>query len=414
MRTVLTQPSFRNLWFGQSLSSVGDALVIVVIGLYVTELTGSAARVGLVLAAYAAPLVVFLLIGGVVADRLPRRAVMVAADLVRALLHGGLALLIVLDAVEIWHMVAIGILFGAAEAFFRPAYTGLLPQTVREDEIQAAQAITSVTRELSTILGPAIGTVLVFGLSAAAAFALDAVTFLVSVVFLLRVTPRIRGEAHVRTTVFEELRDGWREVRSRAWVWATISAFSVTLLVALAPYFTLGASIGDDRYGEAAVYGLVQVFFGAGTLAGSLLGIRWRPRRPMRTGMQWALLWPPTLIAFALGVPMIALCAITLAGGVGIGLFGVWWETALAERIPPHMLSRVSAYDWMGSLALIPLGYVLAGVVGEAIGAWQTLAIGGAISVVALALGLLPRSTRTLMRLDPAPAPAPAPELVRQ
>jgi MFS family permease len=405
MRAVLSQPAFRNLWAGQSLSSIGDAMVIVVLGLYVTESTGSASQVGLVLAAYAAPLVVFLLIGGVVADRLPRRAVMVATDLVRAVLHAGLALLIAFDAVAIWHMVVIGILFGAAEAFFRPAYTGLLPQTVHESEIQQAQAVTSASRETAIIAGPALGTALLFGVGASAAFALDALTFVASALFLLRVRPRSRGVPAERSTVVRELREGWEAVRARAWVWATILAFSVTLLAGLAPFFVLGASIAEEHYGDAAVYGWMQGFWGVGTLTGALLGVRWKPRRPMRTAMLWALLWPPCFAAFALGVPVAALFAVTLVSGVGIGLFGVWWETALAERIPPHLLSRVSAYDWMGSLALLPLGYVLAGAVGDWIGAPETLGIGAAISLVALALGLLPRATRTLPRFVPPAEP---------
>ncbi len=400
MRAVLSQPAFRNLWAGQSLSSIGDSMVIIVLGLYVTELTGSAAQVGIVLAAYSAPLVLFLLIGGVIADRLPRRGVMIATDLVRAGLHGLLALLIALDAVEVWHMVVIGVAFGAAEAFFRPAYTGLLPQTVAEEHIQQAQAVTSASREVSIILGPALGTALVFGVGASAAFAFDALSFVLSALFLWRVRPRARGEVGVRSTMVAELREGWDAVRSRAWVWATIAAFSVTLLVGLAPFFVLGATIAEEEYGDAAVYGVMQIAWGSGTLVGALLGVRWRPARPMRTAMLWSLAWPPCFAAFALAAPEPALFGVTVVSGVGIGLFGVWWETALAERIPPHLLSRVSAYDWMGSLALLPLGYVLAGAIGESIGAAETLGIGSAICVVALALALLPRETRALARLE--------------
>jgi hypothetical protein len=129
----------------------------------------------------------------------------------------------------------------------------------------------------------------------------------------------------------------------------------------------------------------------------------------MQAAMRWILVWPPSLIAFALGAPVVLMCAVTVLGGVAIGLFGVWWETALAERIPPQMLSRVSAYDWMGSLAFLPLGYLLAGVVGDAVGSAETLAIGGAISVVALAIGGLPRSTRTLARLPASVHGTPPP-----
>jgi len=409
MRAVLSQPAFRNLWAGQSLSGIGDALVIVVIGLYVTDLTGSSSEVGVVLAAYAGPLVLFLLVGGVVADRFPRRGVMIAADAVRFLLHGTLALLIALDAVRVWHMVVIGVLFGAAEAFFRPAATGLLPQTVPEDLIQEAQAVTAASRELAIVAGPALGTALLFGIGAEAAFTFDALTFVVSIAFLLRVVPRARGALHVRTTVVQELREGWSAVRERAWVWATILAFCVTLLAGLAPFFVLGAAIGKEQYGHGWVYGAVQAIWGCGTFAGALLGVRWRPRLPMRTAMLWTLPWPLCLTAFALGAPVSLLVTATAVAGFGIGCFGVWWETALAERIPPHLLSRVSAYDWMGSLALLPLGYVLAGLIGDSVGAPETLAAGSAISLVALALGLLPRETRRLRRLPRGEVPAPAP-----
>jgi hypothetical protein len=128
----------------------------------------------------------------------------------------------------------------------------------------------------------------------------------------------------------------------------------------------------------------------------------------MRAAMLWALPWPACFAAFALGAPLPALFGVTLVSGVGIGLFGVWWQTALAERIPPHLLSRVSSYDWMGSLALLPLGYVLAGAIGDGIGAAETLGIGAAVSLVALALGLLPRSTRTLPRFEPEAQPVVA------
>ncbi len=396
MRALLRQAPFRNLWAGQTLSSVGDAMIVVVIGLYLTQESGSSRDVGLVLAAYAAPLVLFLLVGGVLADRLPRRGLMIATDLVRAGLHGLLAVLILLDAVQLWHMLVIGVLFGAAEAFFRPAYTGLLPATVQEHEIQTAQAVTAASRETAIIAGPAIGTALVFGLGASAAFALDALTFVASVVFLLRVRPRRRGYDHVPASFLADLREGWVAVRERTWVWATICGFSVALLCGLAPFFTLGAAVSEAGYGTAAIFGIVQISWGAGTLAGSLVAVRWRPRRPMLTGILWTLPWPLTFAVFALAAPEVALFAGTAAGGFGVGMFGVWWETALAERIPPQLLSRVSAYDWMGSLALLPAGYVLAGLIGDAVGPQSTLLVGAGVALLALAAALLPRQTRTL------------------
>jgi MFS family permease len=411
--TVLRARDFRLLWLSQTASVLGDALVLVAIGLYVTQLTGDPGDVGLVLAAYSAPLVLFVLVGGVIADRLPRQTVMVISDLVRCVLHTVLALLIVTGTVRIWHMVGIGILFGTAESFFRPAYTGLVPQTVPESDIQAAQALTGLSREIAQFASPALSTALVLGVGGAAAFALDAATFAVSALLLWRVRTRARGETGERSTILVELREGWQAVQQRAWVWVTILAFSVALLVALAPFFVLGAAVAEDVYGNDAVYGLANAAWGVGTVCGAVLGARWRPARPMYAGILASIAWPGSITVYALGPdPLLAYAAMT-AAGFGIGLFAVWWETALAQRIPPHLLSRVSAWDWMGSLALLPLGYLLAGPVADLVGATGVLVVGGALGVLAMSLALLPRSLRELARLedpgaDPGSADSPA------
>lgn len=405
MLSALSSRSFRLLWLSQTASVLGDALVLVTVGLFVTRLTGDPSDVGLVLTAYATPLVLLLLLGGVVADRLPRQTVMVVSDLIRGGLHGVLALLIATGAVRVWHMVVIGLLFGAAEAFFRPAYTGLVPQTVPEDRIQSAQALGGLSREVATFVSPALATALVLGVGGAAAFGLDAATFGLSAVLVSRVHARPRGDAGQRSTVLRELREGWQAVRSRAWIWATITAFSVSLLVALAPFFVLGAAVAQSVYGSAAVFGLANAAWGTGTVTGALLGSRWRPQRPMRAAMIVAVPWPGCIAVYALGPPLRVLYPVMALAGCGIGLFAVWWETALAERVPPHLLSRVSAWDWMGSLALLPLGYLLAGPAGAALGDTRVMTAGGVIGILALAGALLPRSTRTLGRSDGDSAP---------
>jgi len=395
---VARHADFRYLWLGQIASAIGDRIVVVALALYVTQETGSPTALGFVLAAHAIPLVGFLLVGGVWADRLPRHRVMIASDLVRAALHALLAVLILTDAVAIWHLVVIEALFGTAEAFFRPAYSGLVPQTVPEDELQEANALTGFVNNLAEFVGPALATVLVLGVGAGAAFAVDAATFVLSALLLLRVRPRPRGEVTERASVVVELREGWAAVRSRAWVWVTIAVFSVALLVALAPLFVLGPTIGEEQYGSLGVYGAVMAALGAGTLVGSVLALRWRPRHPMRTGMLFALAWPLAGALFAAGPPLGIVLAAWALAGTGIALFEVWWLTALAERIPPHLLSRVTAYDWMGSLALLPLGYLLAGPAAEALGATEVLLGGSLLGFAALALGLAPRETRALER----------------
>ena len=398
---VLRHRDFRLLWFAQSSSVIGDSIVTVALALFVIDLTGSATDLGLVLAAHALPLVGFLLIGGVWADRLPRQRVMIVTDVVRFGLHALLAVLIISGELRIWQLVVIEMLFGTAEAFFRPAASGLVPQTVPEAEIQEANALTTTFSNVAEFVGPALATVLVLGVGAGAAFAIDAGSFLISAAFLWRVRPRPRGAPPVaarRGTMWSDVREGFEEVRSRAWVWVTLSVFCIALFVALAPWYVLGPSVAREQYGGIGVYGLVSAALGAGTIAGSLIGIRWRPRYPMRSAMLFILLWPLATILFAAGVSLFVVMPAIVIAGTGIALFDVWWLTALAERIPPDKLSRVTSYDWMFSLGLVPLGYLLAGPLATALGAVEVLIAGSALGLLALAMGLLPRQTRMLER----------------
>jgi predicted MFS family arabinose efflux permease len=405
---VLRHRDFRYLWLAQSASVIGDCIVIVALALFVIELTGDATDLGLVFAAASLPLVAFLLIGGVWADRLPRHRVMVVTDLVRFTLHALLAALIFAGSVRIWELIVIEALFGTAEAFFRPAANGLLPQTVPEQEIQQANGLSSLSNNIGEFLGPALASALVLGFGAGWAFALDAATFLISAALLMRVRPRRRviaapldGEEQ-RVSVWAEVREGFAEVRSRSWVWATLAAFCAALFTGLAPWFVLGPVVAREQYGHIGIYGLVSAALGLGTIAGSLLGIGWRPRLPMRAAMLAILLWPAAAILYAAGITLYVVVPAVVIGGGGIALFDVWWLTALAERIPADKLSRVSSYDWMVSLALLPLGYVLAGPLAHALGAVEILLGGSALAGIALALGLLPRETRTLKRIEPS------------
>jgi predicted MFS family arabinose efflux permease len=303
--------------------------------------------------------------------------------------------------VRIWEIVLVEALFGTAEAFFRPAASGLLPETVPEPEIQEAKAMTGLFDNTAEFLGPALGTALVLGIGAGPAFALDAASFLLSAALLTRVRPRARSAAadgRPRGTLRVELADGFREVRSRTWVWATLTAFCVALFAGLAPWLVLGPVVARQGYGSVAVFGVVASALGAGTVIGSLVGGRWRPRYPMRMAMLSILLWPTSAILYAAGLTLIVVLPVTALAGIGLALFDVWWETALAERIPPRLLSRVSSYDWMVSLGLLPLGFLAAGPLAAALGPVEVLLGGSVVALLAYLAGLLPRSTRMLER----------------
>ncbi len=399
------ETDFRWLFLSQTISTTGDRIVLVALALLVTERTGSTTDLGIVVAAQTAALVTFLLIGGVWADRLPRHRIMVSTDLIRAALHTLLAILIFADALAIWQLVAIEVCFGAAEAFFRPAYSGLVPQTVPEELIQEANAANGLTQTLAEFAGPALATLLVLTLGTGAAFAIDAATFVVSAGLLALVRPRPRGERPQRSSLVADVRDGWREVRTRAWVWVTIGVFACHLVLGFAPYVVLGPTVAADRYGDPALWGWIAASVGLGTAAGALLALRWRPRLPLRTGILATVPFGLVLLAFALGAPLALVLPCAVAAGIGLALFGVWWETALAQRIPPEALSRVASYDWMGSFALLPPGLVLIGIVAERVGATTVMGIAGATASLLVLVALLPRETRRLERLPGAAEP---------
>jgi MFS family permease len=393
---VLRHPSFRYLFLGQSASAIGDRAVTVALALFITQRTGSPTDLGLVLCAQTLPLVALLLFGGVWADRLPRHRIMIVTDLVRAALHALLAALIFAGSVQVWQIVLIEAGFGAAQAFFQPAYSGLLPQTVPEPLIQDARALTESVSNLAFLVGPALATALVLGLGAGEAFAFDAATFVLSAALLLHVHPRVRGESLAAAPVLHQLRDGWREVRSRAWVWVTILVFTGSVMTMYAQWYALAPVIARDTYGSAGVFGLLESVAGVGAVVGAVAGFGWRPGRPLLAGMILVLAWPVQDGLFALGAPIELVVVCAFGTGFGFSLLMIWWETALARHIPPGSLSRVSAWDWMGSLALLPVGYVLAGPLAHAFGAREVLGAGSLIGLALLALGVLPRETREL------------------
>ncbi len=399
---VLAHPSFRRLWLSNTGSALGDRIVLAAMALYVTDLTGSPTDLGLVFGAQALPMVVLLLAGGVWADRLDRARLMAASDVVRGVLQAVVAVLVLTDAARVWHLVVIGLLFGAAEAFSRPAATGLLPQTVDEHQVQEARAVLSSSESAANIIGPAIGTALVVGIGAGVAFAADAATFFLSAAALIGIRARARGGTPVAgadkpASWRRELREGFDEVRSRVWVWATVLSATQFLMMSLAPLFVLGPAVAKAQYGSAGAFGVILVAFGTGSLTGGLVGLRWRPRRPLVVGLTLCAIWPCVGIALAFGAPRGVVYVIAAGGSFGTALFEIFWSTLLAQEIPPQALSRVSSFDWMGSLSLLPVGYALAGPIGAAFGEREVLVVFGILTVLTtLAGAFLPRETRAL------------------
>jgi MFS family permease len=399
---ALRERDFRLLWAGQTTSALGNAVVPVALAFAVLDLTGSASDLGLVLAAHTLPLVAFLLVGGVWADRLPRQLVMVGSDVVRGAAHATIAVLLLTGAAEIWHLVVLSAIFGTAEAFFQPAYTGVVPATVSPERLQQGNALIGLSNSGAFVAGPAIAGTLVAFVGPWAAFAFDAGTFAASATCLLALNlPRIVRER--RETFVHELAGGWREFVAHTWLWTIVVWAGGYLFAVVAPFMVLGPLVAKEELGGASAWAMIAASWALGALGGGALALRWRPERPMLVccALVYVVMIPMSLLAMAAPTPAIA--AGQLVSGCLMGFFMAVWATTLQQHVPEDKLSRVSAYDWMGSLAFLPLGYVLAGPLADAIGVSTTLWLSVAYIGLSTTAILLVPGVRNLRRIDAPP-----------
>jgi len=369
---VLRVREFRLLFAGQAVSLVGDGMLLVALSFAVLDLTGSVSDLGFVLAAYRAPTVAAVLVGGVVADRLPRRAVMVAADLIRLAALSASASLLIAGEARLWELLILLALVGAATGFFYPASTGLLPLTVGPDLLQPANALRGMSQAAGTIIGPALAGVLVASVGPGWAIATDATSFGVSAgsLALLRLPLHVPP---LPQSFLRDLRDGWVEFRSRTWVWVSVLVAGVLGNVFTPAFVVLGPTIAKHHLGGASVWAAILSAQGAGAVFGGLLVLHRRPKRPLvGSSLAWGLLAAPNIL-LALVAPPAAIAAGAFVGGCGLAIGQSLWDTTLQRRIPERSLSRVSAYDMFGSLAFNPVGFAVMGPIALAIGSRATL-----------------------------------------
>lgn len=372
---------FRRVFLAQLISTAGDFLVPVAISFAVLDLTGSVSDLGLVLFARILGQVLLFLAGGVWADRLPRQQVMVASNAVRFFSQGLLGVLLVSGHAQIWQLVALQLVHGAATGVFRPAATGLTPQLVPASQLQAANGLMYLTLSIGGIVGPAVGGVLVATVGAGWAIIGDALTFAVSGVLLARIQP-LGYAPRPRESFWRELAGGWREVRSRTWLWASIVDFAAFQMIYLATIMVLGPLVAKQSLGGAGAWAAILVAFSFGTLIGNAWSMRLRPKRPLVFAWTIILLCGPSLVLLAFRTPAWTIALTEIGSGLSIGVAGTLWETTLQRNVPPEALSRVSAYDWMGSTALRPLGLAIVGPIAETIGVKETLLAAFALTMV--------------------------------
>jgi MFS family permease len=398
---------FRLLFVGRVVSVLGNTIAPVGLAFAILRVTGSKTDLGIVLAARQVPQVLFLLFGGVIADRLPRHHVMVGSSLLSGASQGALAVLLLSGHAQLWHFIALSALNGCSSAFFFPASQGIVPQTVSPDQLQEANALLRLGLNACGIAGPAIAGLLVAATNPGWALAFDAVSFALGAVFigLMHMPPGLRIEG---SSMLSELRDGWREFRARTWLWVIVLQFSVVNAAAAGVLQVLGPVQAERHLGGAGPYGLILACGAAGFVAGSLLALRLRPARMLlaATLAVFTDALPSFLFGFPAPVPLIAAGA--FVAGLGIEQFGVLWDTTMQQQIPGEKLSRLYAYDMLGSIALMPVGLAVAGPVADLIGVRATCFAGAVLIVAATAPVLLVRDVRELRRRSVAAVDAAA------
>ena len=380
----LAEREYKRFFLASTISSFGDRVGLLALVFAVLKLTHSTTDLGLVLAARQVLEAATLVAGGVWSDRLPRQWILVGASAIQAISQATVAALLLGGWASVPALIGLQALYGVGGGLVGPATVGLVPQTVSPTRLQQANALLSLSRNTTGIIGPALGGIVIVAASPALALAVDAATFVAAGLLLTTLDIRRPEAASERKPFLHELRLGWREFASRTWLWATVTLFGVSNFV-FAAWVVLGPAIAIERLGGAGAWAIVMAASGVGAVIGGLVALRLRPRRPLLVSVITAGATVFELMALALHAGTGVLSAVALVAGAAIAVHLTLWLTVFQQHIPPSAQSRVSSYDELGSFVLIPLGLALAGPAADLLGMSVTLWGAAAISAVCIA-----------------------------
>lgn len=402
----LRERPFRLLFLGRTLSGVGDALVDVALAFAVLR-HGSPSDLGIVLGCEWGGRLLFLLAGGVWADRLPRQLVMVGSDVLRGSVQALVAAAFFVHAVQVWQLAGAAFLLGVGSSFFNPASTGLVPEIVSAARLQEANALIGLSRSAINVAGPAISGLVVATLGFGVVFAVDAASFAASFLCLVAMRLPSRVERPERRSMVAEALEGLRAVRERRWMVAALSC-DFFFNFALAAYFVLGPTVVKTHFAGARDWGLMMTTGAIGALLAGAFVLRVKPQRPLRLGYALGFFMPLMLLAFALPAPLPVLMLATAMLFFNITVVNTLWVTMEQQYVPPELISRVDSLGWIVAVMVTPIGLVIVGPISGAVGVGPTLVGGALIGALSVAGALTVRELRDLERLDAEPAPSPA------
>jgi MFS family permease len=402
----LREQNFAWYYASRFTNTLGSMMAGIALTFAVLDLTDSASALGQVLAARTIPMVLFLLFGGVIADRFPRTLVLQLSNLSSAGIQGVVAYLVISGSAELWMLLVLEAVHGLVSALSFPAMASVMPQLVPREQLQSANALMSLSRGGLTILGPTIGAFLVVTVGSGWALAADALTWLVSAVLLTPVKLPARVRSDEPTSTVQELREGWTLFRRTTWLWVVVLAFGFLNAIHAGAWFTLGPARAEETIGKQG-WGFVLSAESAGLLLMTLILLRVKIGRPLFAGMIGISLLsvPFFMLGFEphLGVLVVA----TFIAGAGTEVFSIGWNLAMQENIDDSMLSRAYSYDALGSFVAMPVGQLVYGPLGEAFGYRDVLMVSGVVYAAICALTMLSGSVRTLGRAErPADARA--------
>jgi MFS family permease len=393
----LREQNFAWYYASRFTNTLGSMMAGIALTFAVLDLTDSASALGQVLAARTIPMVLFLLFGGVIADRFPRTLVLQLSNFSSALTQGLVAYLVISGQAELWMIIVLEVLNGTVSAVSFPAMASMVPQLVHRDQLQSANALLSLSRGGLTIIGPTVGALLVVTVGAGWALAADALTWAIAALLLMpmRIPPKPRSGEQAGT--LQELREGWSLFIGTTWLWVIVLAFGFLNMIHTGAWFTLGPAVAEETIGKQG-WGFVLSAESVGLLLMTVVLLRVRMKRPLLGGMLGCSLMSVPLVVLGVEPHLVILLVTTFVAGAGIEVFGIAWNVAMQENIDDDMLSRAYSYDALGSFVAMPVGQLLYGPLGEAFGYREVLLWSGVAYAVIALLTLSSRSVRTLER----------------
>ena len=410
----MRQRSFRFLLAGRTIDTLGNSIAPIALAFAVLDLTGSASDLGLVVGIRTLVNVVFLLFGGVLADRLPKNLLMVGSCLAAAVTQAAVATLVLTGHATIPLLIVLSAVNGMAAALALPASASILPQTVPAEVRQQANGINRLFFSTAMIIGAPVAGVLVAGIGPGWGIATDAATFLLAAAcFALVRLPATATPAvsEGKTNILQDLRTGWSEFRSRTWLWVVVAAFGVLNAGASGGTYVLGPVVADDTIGRRS-WGFVLAAVTAGNIVGALVAIRLRVSRLLLLGCASCFAYALPVLVLGVRPQFAVLVAAGFVTGAMMEQFNIAWDTTMQEHIPADKLARVYSYDMVGSFLAIPIGQIAVGPIAHAVGLRPTLIGLAVLMTLAVVFMVSSRDVRTLRHKRPEPADRPVGESV--